>query len=85
MEVFSCLVYYYLFYIDWEQLLKNYTNLSQFCFLGTTPVLAANVWANENPKVDPRSWKSNWEPHDCEADALPPHDRNLDSNIELLE
>ena len=28
--------------------LTTYTYLSRFCFLGTTPVLAPNVWANEN-------------------------------------
>ena len=30
-----------------KQVITAYTNLSQFCFLGTTPVLAPNVWANE--------------------------------------
>ena len=30
-----------------KQVLTTYTNLSRFCFLGTTPVLAPNVWANE--------------------------------------
>ena len=30
-----------------KQVLITYTNLSRFCFLGTTPVLAPNVWANE--------------------------------------
>ena len=30
-----------------KQVLTTYTNLSRFCFLGTTPVLARNVWANE--------------------------------------
>ena len=29
-----------------KQVLTTYTNLSRFCFLGTTPVLALNVWAN---------------------------------------
>ena len=29
-----------------KQVLTTYTNLSRFCFLGTTPVLAPNVWAN---------------------------------------
>ena len=47
-----------------------YIDLSRFCFLGTTPVLAPNVWANENPKVDTRFWESNTGPQDCEADAL---------------
>ena len=30
-----------------KQVLTTYTDLSRFCFLGTTPVLAPNVWANE--------------------------------------
>ena len=30
-----------------KQVLTTSTNLSRFCFLGTTPVLAPNVWANE--------------------------------------
>ena len=30
-----------------KQVLTTYFNLSRFCFLGTTPVLAPNVWANE--------------------------------------
>ena len=30
-----------------KQGLTTYTNLSLFCFLGTTPVPAPNVWANE--------------------------------------
>ena len=51
-----------------KQVLIIYTNLSQFCFLGTTQVLAPNVWANKNPRG-----KSNSRPTDCEADALP-HD-----------
>ena len=38
--------------------LTTYTNLSRFCFLGTT-ILAPNVCANEYPKVDTRSWESN--------------------------
>ena len=42
-----------------KQVLTTYTNLSRFCFLGTTPVLAPNVWANENPKVDTRPRESN--------------------------
>ena len=37
-----------------KQVLTTYTNLSRFCFLGTTPVLAPNVWANEKiPKLTP--------------------------------
>ena len=35
-----------------KQVLTIYTNLSRFCLLGTTPTLAPNVLANENPKVD---------------------------------
>ena len=36
------------------QVLTTYTNLSRFCFLGTAPVLARNVWANEKiPKLTP--------------------------------
>ena len=30
-----------------KQVLTTYTNLSRFCFLGSTPVLAPNVWADE--------------------------------------
>ena len=37
-----------------KQVLTTYTNLSGFCFLGTAPVLAPNVWANEKiPKLTP--------------------------------
>ena len=37
-----------------KQVLTTYTNLSRFCFLGTTPVLTPNVWANEKiPKLTP--------------------------------
>ena len=56
-----------------KQVLTTYTtNLSRFCFLGTAPVLAPNMWANEkNPKVDTRSRESNSGPQDCEADVLP--------------
>ena len=37
-----------------KQVLTTYTNLSRFCFLGTTPVLELNVWANEKiPKLTP--------------------------------
>ena len=32
-----------------KQVLTTYTNLSRLCFLGTSPVLTLNVWANENP------------------------------------
>ena len=56
------------------QILTTYTNLFRFCFLRiATPVLAPNVWANENPKVDTRFRELNSAPHDCEAEALP-HD-----------
>ena len=54
-----------------NKFLQLNTNLSRFCFLGTTPVLAPNVWAIENPKIDTRSKESNSGPCDCEADALP--------------
>ena len=37
-----------------KQVLTTYTNLSRFCFLGTTPALAPNVWANEKSQ----SWDS---------------------------
>ena len=30
-----------------KQVLTTFTNLFRFCFLGTTPVLAPNAWANE--------------------------------------
>ena len=30
-----------------KQVLSTYNNLSRFCFLGTTPELMPNVWANE--------------------------------------
>ena len=40
--------------IEEKQVLTTYTNLSRFCFLGTTPVLAPNVWANDKiPKLTP--------------------------------
>ena len=62
-----------------KQVLTTYTNLFRFSFLGTTPVLAPKVWANEkNPKVDIRSRESNLGPQDCEANALPhDHGHNL--------
>ena len=41
-----------------KQVLTNYNNLSRFCFLETTPVLASKVLANENPKVETRSRES---------------------------
>ena len=50
-----------------KQVFTTYTNLSRFCFLGTTPVLTPNVWANENPEVETRSRDSNSGPHDCKA------------------
>ena len=65
-------------------------NLSRFSFLGTTPVLAPNVWADENPKVDTRSRESNSGPQDCEADGLP-HDHGqytkpgLSSNTDKID
>ena len=36
-----------------KQVLTTYTNLSLFCFLGTTPVLAPNVWTNEKSQFRP--------------------------------
>ena len=54
-----------------KQVLKTYINLSRFCFLGTTLVLAQNVWANGNPKVNTRSRESNSGPYSCEVDAQP--------------
>ena len=48
-----------------RQFLTSYTNFSQFCFLGTTPVHAPNVWANENHKVDVHSWELNSGPYDA--------------------
>ena len=56
-----------------KQVLTTFTSLSRFCFLGTTPVLAPNVWANEKSHVETRSRDSNSGPHDCKAHALP-HD-----------
>ena len=44
-----------------KKVLTSYTNLSQFCFLGTTQLLVPNVWANENPKVDTYS-NQTWDP-----------------------
>ena len=39
-----------------KQVLTTYTNLSQFCYLGTTPVLTPNMWASEKiPKLKPAS------------------------------
>ena len=53
---------------------KFYANISQFYFLRTTAVLAPNMWADENPKVNIRSQESNSVPYDCEAHAPPAHD-----------
>ena len=50
-----------------KQVLTTYTNLSRFCFLGTTPVLAPNVWANEKsppkkiPKLRPAPGTRTWD------------------------
>ena len=66
-----------------KQVHTTYNNLSRFCFLGTTPVLAPNVWANEkNPKVDICSWESNSGPKDCKADA-PPHNHGHHKRLVL--
>ena len=48
--------------------------------MGTTPVLALNVWANENPKDETRSWDSNSGPHDCKDEAVP-HDHGHHANL----
>ena len=56
-----------------KQVFTIYTNVSRFCVLGSTPGLAQNVWAYENPKDNTSSWGSNSGPYDCEAYALP-HD-----------
>ena len=51
---FYCEFKYIYFTSIEKQVLTNYTNLSRFCFLGTTPVLVPNVWANEKiPKLTP--------------------------------
>ena len=75
LQKFFSLVQFKLIYFTSieKQVLTTYTNLCQFRFLGTTPVLVLNTWANENPKVDTRSQEPNLGPYDCEADALP-HD-----------
>ena len=45
-----------------KQVLTAYTNLSRFCFLGTTPVLTPNVWANEKiPKLTPAPGNRTWD------------------------
>ena len=54
-----------------KQVLTSYTNLSRFCFLGTTPDLEPNVRANENIKVDIPSRESNSGPQDYEVDTRP--------------
>ena len=53
-----------------KQVLTTKTNLSPFCFLGTMPALAANVWANGNTEIDTHSPESNSRPYDCEAEDL---------------
>ena len=53
-----------------KQVLTTHTNLPRFCFLGTTPLLVAIVWANESPKVDNCSQGSNSRSEDCKAGAL---------------
>ena len=45
---------YIYFTLIQKQVLTTYANLSRFCFLGTTSVLAPNVWANAKiPKLTP--------------------------------
>ena len=39
--------------------------------MGSTPVLAQKVWANENPKIDTHTQELNLELYDCEVNALP--------------
>ena len=65
-----CLVYFkHIYFTSIEkQVLTTYTNTSRFSSLGTTPVLAPNVWANENLKDDTCSRESNSGPNDYEAD-----------------
>ena len=54
-----------------DGLLANVCERSRtFSFIGHRAVLAPNVWANENPKIDTCFRKSNSGPSDCEADAL---------------
>ena len=49
---FLVVLFKYIYFTSIEkQVLTTHTNLSRCCFLGTTPVLAPNVWANENPKA----------------------------------
>ena len=44
-----------------RQVLTTYTNLSRFCFLGTTPVRPPNVWDNEKiPKLTPAPGNQTW-------------------------
>ena len=56
-QTFS-LVYTYLFTPTEKQVLTTNSNLSQICFLGTTPVLVWNVLVNENSKVEARTRES---------------------------
>ena len=45
---FSLVKFNHIYFTSIEkQILTPYTNLSRFCFLGTTPVLVPNVWAIE--------------------------------------
>ena len=51
-------------YFTWikKQVLTTYTNLFRFCFLGTTPVLAQNVSANEKiPKLRSAPGTQTWD------------------------
>ena len=52
--LFNVLMYFQVKYVKYiyftsteKQVLTTNTNLSRFCFLGSTPVLAPTVWANE--------------------------------------
>ena len=60
--------------------LTTYTKFSRFCFLGTTPVLAPNVWANEKtPKLTPAPGNRT---RNYEADTLP-HDHEHHTSFNL--
>ena len=44
-----------------KQVLTTYTNFIRYCFPGTTPVLAPNVWANEIPELTPAPGNQTWD------------------------
>ena len=78
-SIFLFLVYFKHIYFtsNEKQVLEIYTNLSRFCFLGTTPVLKPNMWTNENLKVNASTRESNFGPYDYHANTLP-HDQGHD-------